>query len=71
MDGDRLTGTVKWFDAEKGYGFIKPDHNGDDLFIHYTGIQGNGYRSLTEGAKVEYATRQGRKGVEAFDAIQL
>lgn len=71
MDGDRTTGTVKWFDSEKGFGFIRPDGGGTDIFIHYSGIAGSGFRSLEEGAKVEYATRQGRKGIEACDAITL
>ncbi|MDQ7821120.1 MAG: cold-shock protein [Armatimonadota bacterium] len=59
------TGTVKWFNAEKGYGFITPDDGGRDLFVHYTGIEGTGYRTLTEGQKVEYEPVQGQKGPQA------
>jgi len=59
------TGTVKWFDAKKGYGFISPDGGGDDLFVHYSNITTEGYRSLQEGQKVEYEAATGRKGPEA------
>jgi len=61
---ERTQGTVKWFNAEKGYGFISRE-NGDDLFVHYSEIQGNGYRSLDEGAKVEFDVTQGKKGMQA------
>ncbi len=58
------TGTVKFFNAEKGYGFIsRPD--GDDVFVHYTNVQGEGYRSLEEGQQVEFEVGPGRKGEEA------
>ena len=60
----RTQGTVKWFNAEKGYGFISQE-NGEDLFVHYSEIQGNGYRSLDEGAKVEFEVTQGKKGKQA------
>jgi len=59
------TGTVKWFNSEKGYGFITPDDGGDDLFIHYSNIDSEGFRTLEEGQKVEYEAGQGRKGPEA------
>jgi cold shock protein len=59
------TGTVKWFSDEKGFGFITPDEAGKDLFVHHTGIQGDGYRSLNEGAKVEFDAEQGPKGPQA------
>ncbi len=58
-------GTVKWFNEEKGYGFISPDEGGEDLFVHYTGIEGTGFRSLTEGERVSYEPGRGRKGEEA------
>jgi CspA family cold shock protein len=58
-------GTVKWFSNKKGYGFITPDDGSDDLFIHYTNIEGEGFRSLQEGEAVEYEAAEGRKGPEA------
>ncbi|MCA9912928.1 MAG: cold shock domain-containing protein [Anaerolineae bacterium] len=61
---DRKQGTVKWFIAEKGYGFIAQE-DGNDLFVHYSEIQGNGYRTLEEGAQVEFEVTQGRKGLQA------
>lgn len=61
---DRQQGTVKWFNAEKGYGFITRA-DGDDLFVHYSEIQGNGYRSLDEGIAVEFEVTQGQKGLQA------
>jgi CspA family cold shock protein len=59
------TGTVKWFNSEKGYGFITPDEGGKDLFVHFSAIQGSGYKSLDEGAKVEYEAQEGEKGPQA------
>jgi len=59
------TGTVKWFSDKKGYGFIVPDEGGEDLFIHHSNIEMDGYRSLQEGQKVAYEPAQGRKGPEA------
>ncbi len=53
------TGTVKWFSDDKGFGFITPDDGGRDLFVHYSGIGGDGYRSLPEGAKVSYEEEAG------------
>jgi CspA family cold shock protein len=59
------TGTVKWFNDAKGYGFITPEGGGKDLFVHHSQIQSSGFRTLTEGAKVEYEAREGQKGPEA------
>ncbi|MBA2442742.1 MAG: cold-shock protein [Rubrobacter sp.] len=58
-------GTVKWFSDEKGYGFISPDDGGEDLFVRYTGIEGSGFKTLEEGAKVSYEATQGKKGMQA------
>jgi CspA family cold shock protein len=59
------TGIVKWFNSEKGYGFITPEDGTKDLFVHFSGIEGEGYRSLNEGQKVEYTETQGQKGPQA------
>lgn len=56
------TGTVKWFNAGKGYGFISPDDGSKDLFVHHSEIQASGYKSLNEGQKVEFEVGQGQKG---------
>jgi len=58
-------GRVKWFNSEKGYGFITPDDGSKDLFVHFSGIEGDGYKSLNEGQKVEYQATQGQKGPQA------
>jgi len=55
-------GTVKWFNSEKGFGFIAPDDGGDDLFVHHSEIQSDGYASLDEGQKVEFEVGSGQKG---------
>ena len=59
------TGTVKWFNADKGYGFIVPDEGGKDLFVHHSAIVGEGYKSLDEGQRVEFDVARGKKGDEA------
>ena len=61
------TGTVKWFNADKGFGFITPDDGGKDLFVHHSGIQTSGRASLDEGQKVEYEVGEGQKGPCAVD----
>jgi CspA family cold shock protein len=65
------TGTVKWFSDEKGFGFITPDDDGKDLFVHHSAIQGDGYKSLPEGAKVSYEAEQGPKGPAAASVTQI
>jgi CspA family cold shock protein len=64
-------GTVKWFNSEKGYGFITPDSGTKDLFVHFSAIQGDGYKSLNEGQKVEYEEQAGQKGPQATNVRVL
>jgi CspA family cold shock protein len=59
------TGTVKWFNADKGYGFITPDDGSKDVFVHHSAILGEGYKTLAENAKVQYEPEQGEKGPQA------
>ena len=63
---DRFSGTVKWFNAEKGYGFITQDE-GSDVFVHFSSITGSGYRTLTEGQRVEFSVIDSEKGLQASD----
>jgi CspA family cold shock protein len=65
------TGTVKWFSDDKGFGFITPDEGGRDLFVHYTGISGDGYRSLAEGTKVQFEEENGDKGPKAVNVVKI
>ena len=64
-------GKVKWFSEEKGYGFIEPDDGSEELFVHYTGIEGTGFRSLKEGEKVSYELAQGRRGEQAHNVQRV
>lgn len=65
---ERIIGTVKWFNASKGYGFIERQ-GGADVFVHYSAIQGSGYRSLEEGQQVEFSIEQGPKGLQASNVV--
>jgi CspA family cold shock protein len=65
------TGTVKWFNDSKGYGFITPDGADKDLFVHHSAISGEGYKSLSEGAKVEFDEAEGDKGPQATNVVLL
>ena len=65
------TGTVKWFSDDKGFGFITPDEGGRDLFVHFSGIIGDGYRSLAEGSKVTYEEENGDKGPKAVNVQKV
>ncbi len=65
------TGTVKWFNADKGFGFIAPDQGGEDVFAHFSAIQASGYRSLEENQKVEFDVEQGQKGLQAANIRPL
>jgi CspA family cold shock protein len=63
------TGTVKWFNDAKGYGFIAPEDGSKDVFVHFSNIAGDGFKSLSEGVKVEFEVRQGDKGPEALNVV--
>ena len=65
------TGTVKWFSDEKGFGFITPDDGSQDLFVHHSAIAGDGFRTLSEGAKVTYESEEGDKGPRAVDVTPV
>jgi CspA family cold shock protein len=67
---ERITGTVKWFNGRKGYGFIGRD-GGEDVFVHYSAIEGEGFRNLDEGDRVEFVIEQGQKGPAAADVRRV
>jgi CspA family cold shock protein len=71
VEDEMATGIVKWFNSEKGYGFITPDDGGKDLFAHHSEIQGAGFKSLEEGARVEFEVTQGQKGLQASKIRKL
>ena len=66
---DRKSGIVKWFNARKGYGFIGPEDGGDDVFVHFSAIQGDGYLKLEKGQQVEFIIEEGPKGVQAAEVV--
>jgi CspA family cold shock protein len=67
---ERIIGTVKWFNGSKGYGFIERE-SGDDVFVHYSSIQGDGYRNLEEGQQVEFSVENGPKGLQAANVVPM
>jgi CspA family cold shock protein len=72
MEGnDRQQGTVQWFSRVKGYGFINPDGDGEDVFVHFSAIRGEGYRNLDEGQRVEFTVEDSPKGPQAADVVRI
>ena len=71
MSDERIQGTVKWFNATKGYGFIAPDDGSKDVFVHHSAIQMEGYASLDDDARVEFSIEQGQKGPAAVRVVKL
>jgi len=67
---ERIIGTVKWFNGSKGYGFIERE-DGDDVFVHYSAIQGDGYLNLEEGQRVEFSAEEGPKGLQAANVVAM
>jgi len=66
---ERITGTVKWFNANKGYGFIEQEGGGEDVFVHYSALQSEGFRTLDEGQRVEFSIERGPKGLQASNVV--
>ena len=67
----RITGKVKWFNAQKGYGFLVCDNDGKEVFVHYSAISGEGYKTLKEGEKVEFEITEGNKGPQARNVVVI
>jgi CspA family cold shock protein len=70
-DNGRTVGTVQWFSRVKGYGFIRPEGQEEDVFVHYSAIRGEGYRNLNEGQRVEFTMEDSPKGPQAVDVVGL
>jgi len=70
-DNGRTQGTVQWFSRVKGYGFVRPDEQEEDVFVHYSAIQGEGYRNLNEGQRVEFTLEDTPKGPQAVDVVGI
>lgn len=68
---ERITGVIKWFNNEKGYGFATPDDGSKDVFVHYSAIQAEGYRSLNEGERIEFSVEMGDKGPKAVEVTKI
>ena len=68
---NKVLGTVKWFNSEKGFGFISPENGSKDVFVHFSAIQGTDYRSLDEGQRVEFSVEDGPKGPSATNVLGL
>ncbi len=68
---DKIIGTVKWFNESKGFGFIAPQDGSPDVFVHYSAIQSNSFRTLAEGQRVEFSTQAGQKGPSAVNVVTL
>ena len=68
---ERVTGTVKWFNDAKGFGFLALDGGGNDVFVHYSAVTGSGFKSLVEGQRVEFSVEQGPKGMTAVDVRKI
>lgn len=70
-DNGRTLGTVQWFSRVKGYGFVRPDGQEEDVFVHYSAIRGEGYRNLNEGQRVEFILEDTPKGPQAVDVVSI
>ena len=71
MEANRQTGSVKWFSRVKGYGFIAPDEEGKEIFVHFSGIEGEGYRNLEQGQRVSFVVEDSPKGPQAVSVRSL